>query len=108
MASSIPSAPPRRTESHSTGFVLLAIMLVVGMVALSAAYGLTALLPRPRPAPGLSDGAPVVSVTLVGKQLTIPDSWLRDPGANSAGFRARWCSSSVCRSGATARLRRSR
>lgn len=69
--------PHARSETHSVGFTLAAIMLVVSLLGLAGAYGLAGMLAQQRLAmAGTADAAPL-QLTLVGKQLTIPRAWLR-------------------------------
>jgi hypothetical protein len=68
------------------GFILGAIMLVVAMLVLASAYGLEAVVTRPRPAAGLDTTAAPLARTLVGKQLSIPASWFRSPVQKQDGF----------------------
>jgi hypothetical protein len=80
--------PQPRTEPHSLGYTLGTIMLVVVMVGLASAYGLSALFARTHPAAKASAAAdgPIVTPTLVGRQLHIPASWVRDGGEKQDGF----------------------
>lgn len=83
---SLPATLPEpQTEAHSVGYTLGAIMLVVLMLGLAAAYGLGALVPRQQPM-GTPATAPTVSVSLVGKPLAIPVAWLRSRDHQAGGF----------------------
>jgi hypothetical protein len=83
---SLPATLPEpQTETHSVGYTLGAIMLVVVMLGLAAAYGLGALVPRQQPM-GTTDADHTVTVSLVGKPLHIPTAWLRSRDHKADGF----------------------
>jgi hypothetical protein len=84
-----PVNPPSHGEPHSVGFNLAAIMLVVSMLALAGAYGLTAAGTALRPGPGANPDAPPLRLTLVGKELAIQPSWLPDAAAQKGDFSSR-------------------
>lgn len=73
-----PSLPRRRAEPHSIGFTLSAIALLILLVALGAASAFATLLGRPQ-APAATEAT--VSRLLLGRPLTIPAQWLREPSA---------------------------
>ncbi len=78
--------PSRANDLRAVLPTLSAIALIIAMVGLALAYGLSAWL-SPAPQIASSAGAgPSVMRTLVGKTLNIPASWLRDAGGASAGF----------------------
>lgn len=62
------------------------IALIIAMLGLGLAYGLSAWLHQAPPGATTAGNEPTVTRTLVGKTLSIPASWLRDAGGSSAGF----------------------
>jgi hypothetical protein len=76
--------PEPQTEPHSVTYTLGAIMLVVVMLGLALAYGLSALAPRPQ-LEATADSNDV-TVSLVGKRLSIPAAWLRSRDHKADGF----------------------
>jgi len=65
------------------------IGLVITIVGLSAAYGLTIWLHGRSASADRGTGRAVISRTLVGHELEIPGDWLRDAGDQPAGFSSR-------------------
>src|SRR6202012_3782249 len=79
----------RRAEPHSVGYTMGAIVLIVSMVGLSAAYGLGMLLPQRQSLAPPSDDGSRVEQTLVGKELDIPASWFPNGTPKNQGFATR-------------------
>lgn len=70
-------------DAHSIGFNLGAIALAVALAGLALAYGIDAAGRASRSA---ADSPQLVARTIGGTTLSIPQSWLSDPGDPGAGF----------------------
>jgi hypothetical protein len=83
------ATPERPTEPHSVGFTLAAIALGIAMTGLAAAYGFSTLRTDWLAHVAAQEDATTVSRTLVGRHLTIPTGWLRDPSPGGGTFASR-------------------
>jgi hypothetical protein len=83
------ATPERKGEPHSVGFTLAGIALGVAMAGLALAYGLSALAAHWQGRVTEQTSAAVVSRTLIGRQLNIPQDWLHETTIGAGAFASR-------------------